>query len=303
MTDERYCQYVSTHGIALNCDVFPKRIIPSTNNINPNDYKGIKNLDKVYVVSTALHSFFKLTYPILIKKNIQIKLVTGKCDVGVPNELSKRDNIDYIKEFFTDNKIIIKWYTQNCDTKIEIPQLIPIPIGLDYHTLQEKSKHWWGDNKNALQQDEELQHIYNNALPHDKRLPKTFSYHHFQMFNRHDNDRHKANKVLKNNNNHVFLSERCNRNDIWNICTNFQYIISPHGNGLDCHRTYEVMALGSIPVVRTSSLDAIYKDMPVIILSSWDELTMELLHQKKQETLLKSRETLTLAYWIKQLNN
>ena len=79
---------------------------------------------------------------------------------------------------------------------------------------------------------------------------------------------------------------------------NYKFIISPHGNGLDCHRTYEAMFLGSIPIVRTSPLDVIYKDMPIIILKNWHEININDLVEKSKEMITKSRERLYLKYWI-----
>ena len=52
----------------------------------------------------------------------------------------------------------------------------------------------------------------------------------------------------------------------------YKWIISPHGNGLDCHRTYEAIALGCIPIVKTSTLDILYKDMPIIIVDNWSQI-------------------------------
>ena len=71
-----------------------------------------------------------------------------------------------------------------------------------------------------------------------------------------------------------------NRTETWKLCSQYKYIISPHGNGLDCHRTYEAMCLGCIPVVRSSSLDLLYKDMPIIILDKWDDFNIEELNKR-----------------------
>jgi hypothetical protein len=45
--------------------------------------------------------------------------------------------------------------------------------------------------------------------------------------------------------------------------------------GLDCHRTWEALALGHIVLVPSSSLDALYTDLPVIPLRSWGDITPE----------------------------
>jgi hypothetical protein len=57
----------------------------------------------------------------------------------------------------------------------------------------------------------------------------------------------------------------------------FGFVISPHGNGLDCHRTWEALILNSAPIVKTSPLDRLYTalGMPVVIVNDWSEVTCE----------------------------
>ncbi len=48
---------------------------------------------------------------------------------------------------------------------------------------------------------------------------------------------------------------------------------SPVGNGRDCHRTWELLFFGVVPIVRTSTLDALYDNLPVIIVSEWSAVS------------------------------
>ena len=116
------------------------------------------------------------------------------------------------------------------------------------------------------------------------------------MFKRHDSDRFRAIESLNKVHFNDYLKSRTNRKDTWNICSKYKFIISPHGNGLDCHRTYEAMCLGCIPIVKSSSLDLLYKDMPVIILKKWDDINIDLLLKKSEQINTISREKLTLKY-------
>ena len=38
------------------------------------------------------------------------------------------------------------------------------------------------------------------------------------------------------------------------------------------------MCLGCIPIVKSSSLDLLYKDMPIIILKDWNEINIDKLN-------------------------
>lgn len=299
---EKHCKYVSSRGIAQNCDVFPPTIKSDTMTFNPLYYYDIKQGDKVYVITSALHHFTKLILPILERKNISIKLITGACVKGAPCEISNFHRINYIERFFINSKSITYWFTQNYDYHKLYNKIIPIPLGLDYHTLQ-KNIHWWGPKQTAVQQDNKIDQIYKSSHSFYERINKSFSFYQFQMFIRHGKDRYLANDALKGKQFNIFLNERLNRNTTWKLCSGYKYIISPHGNGLDCHRTYEAMCLGCLPVVRSSSLNLIYKDMPVIILNSWDSISPELLEKLAEQKIKNSRQKLMLKYWVDFINN
>jgi hypothetical protein len=49
------------------------------------------------------------------------------------------------------------------------------------------------------------------------------------------------------------------------------FVISPNGNGIDCHRTWEALYLSSIPIVTRSTNSDFYRDFPIIFLNSWKE--------------------------------
>jgi len=51
------------------------------------------------------------------------------------------------------------------------------------------------------------------------------------------------------------------------------FVVSPQGNGIDCHRTWEALYLGVIPIVVDSHFYSKFPDFPGVVLSDWDELT------------------------------
>jgi hypothetical protein len=73
--------------------------------------------------------------------------------------------------------------------------------------------------------------------------------------------------------------------------------------GLDCHRTWEALALGHIVLVPTSSLDPLYTGLPVVPFRSWDEIAPANL----EKWLLQFRENsgthekLKTSYWIARM--
>ena len=57
-----------------------------------------------------------------------------------------------------------------------------------------------------------------------------------------------------------------------NLLLRSKFVISPPGNGPDCHRTWEAMYLGAIPVVKKSSWPFQHKKLPVVQIEDWEEL-------------------------------
>jgi len=80
----------------------------------------------------------------------------------------------------------------------------------------------------------------------------------------------------------------------------FKFVLSPRGAGLDCHRTWEALYLGCIPIVLSSSIDEIYQDLPVLVVQNWSELSEELLEKIWEEYKEKewNMEKLRLDYWF-----
>jgi hypothetical protein len=77
------------------------------------------------------------------------------------------------------------------------------------------------------------------------------------------------------------------------------FVLSPHGNGLDCHRTWEALALGCIPIVKSSGLDPLFENLPVWIVHEWSEVTQEAMNcvVNSFKTQSCQYEKLNLSYW------
>jgi hypothetical protein len=54
----------------------------------------------------------------------------------------------------------------------------------------------------------------------------------------------------------------------------YKFVLSPPGNGLDTHRTWEAMYLGVVPIVKDSSAMRYFQGLglPLWIVTSWDEV-------------------------------
>lgn len=86
---------------------------------------------------------------------------------------------------------------------------------------------------------------------------------------------------------------------LYEVALTFRFMVSPHGVGLDCYRTWEALYLGMIPIVKTSNLDSMYEDLPVLIVKDWTEVTPELLERTWQAFQHKEFDfrRLYMGYW------
>jgi len=55
--------------------------------------------------------------------------------------------------------------------------------------------------------------------------------------------------------------------------TEYAFVASPYGNGFDCHRTWEALCLGCIPIVKISPLDRLFANLPVLLNTTLKEFT------------------------------
>tara|TARA_Y100000389_G_C17442184_1_gene509286 strand:+ start:336 stop:2036 length:1701 start_codon:yes stop_codon:yes gene_type:complete len=252
-----------------------------------------KIIKTIYINSSALPHFAAKVLPNIQEKII---LVTGDCDETIPNDLHKF--LDFNK-FINDDRII-KWFCQNWigdHEKVEI-----MPIGLDYHTLANHNNHSWGPKTLPIQQEMIIKNIKNKSTPFTERIIKCYSNFHFFTTTRYGDDRKCAIKQIPDE--LVYYEpEKIQRINTWDNQSKYAFVVSPHGNGYDCHRTWEALALGCIPIMKKSNISNLFDKLPVLIINDWSDITKELL----DETIVKFKdeqfhfEKLKLSYWIERI--
>jgi hypothetical protein len=280
---------VSSRGILHKCSIKSPAPVSSIQKLIGYNFSLITEKSIVYICTSAINEFIKIL-PTIKNKFI---LVTGDAD----------EDPNIYDTSFIDNPLIIHWFAQN-STKIH-QKITIIPIGLDYHTLANCQKnHSWGPQMSCLMQEELLLNIKSNSKPFFERLILGYANFQFSLNGRYCYDRVDA---IKNINKNLIYYEqnKLNREESWKKQSEYAFVVSPHGNGLDCHRTWEALCLGCIPIVKTSGIDRLFNNLPVLIVKDWKDLTPELLNKTVEE--FKSKpfqiEKLTLEYWINLMNN
>jgi len=60
----------------------------------------------------------------------------------------------------------------------------------------------------------------------------------------------------------------------------YKFVLSPVGGGIDCHRTWEALMMGAIPVVESiAGLNPIFEGLPVLIVEDWRVLNETFLNE------------------------
>ena len=249
----------------------------------------------IYVCSELLFFFVVDILPQI--KHIFV-LVTGDSDLCVPNEAlddSKRTTL-------LENVYLLKWFAQN--TRIQGHKMIvQLPIGLDYHTISRNPTHEWktdGEGYLPKEQEDILIQMRLQMKPFYERSPTI--YVNFTQSDRF-NQRKSALEEIPNELLHMNLCFT-KRTKNWTNTTNYAFVLSPFGNGMDCHRTWEALCLGAIPIVKAPDFRQMFEDLPVLIVNEWTEITRELLDNTLNEFKHKefNYDKLTLQYWLNDIN-
>lgn len=86
-------------------------------------------------------------------------------------------------------------------------------------------------------------------------------------------------------------------------CRNHTFVICPRGNGIDTHRLWETLYMGSIPIVKKHIHLSEFSDLPILFVDDWNEVTEDFLQKKYNEMKSKTytMEKLTFGYWKKRI--
>ena len=234
---------------------------------------AIRPGDTVYVNGMLIDDFFRDIHP---RINAPYILITHGGWPSVPGKLER---------YLNDPKIIA-WFGKNIDRNH--PKLHPLPIGLANNNTP-------CGNTNVVKAA-----ITSAPSPTARRTDKLVYMN--MIIRSNPKERVAALKALKDKKFCQF-SERKPFAQYMKELSQFRFVASPNGLGTDCHRTWEAMLVGTIPIVTRSSIVELFDDLPVLIIDSWDQITRELLEQKFEEITSKSYnlKKLYADYWFDQI--
>lgn len=231
----------------------------------------VKEGDIVFLKTQYLKKFVKYMHPYIKHPYI---LITGNGDEEVPGEYA------YLLE---DDKLMM-WFGMNAT--FPHPKLMPIPIG--------------GGNPGSVTWiDEVFAELQSHPLPKEHLLYLNFSTH-----------THPERPAVKE-----YFSQQpfCtvvtprpgDTLEYMQDLMRSKFTVSPRGNGIDCHRVWESLLLGTIPILKHSPLDPLYVDLPILFVHDWTEITEEFLEKKYVEMSSKQYnwDKIYADYWLKLIDS
>lgn len=213
--------------------------------------------------------------------NYPFVLVTSDGDSSIPLDIDNE-----ILLLLLNNNNLIVWYTQNISSN-EYNKIKPIPIGLDLHTIK----------TSPVEQLNEVSTINNS----NNKILKIFCDVHLTQYEKFGNPRKEVSKLGYDT--IYYLPNKIPRNELWEKYTTYSFVISTHGNGLDCHRTWEILLLGGIVITKSSSIDSLFENLPVVIVNDWSELNnisnLQLWYDKYHPLTIDIKNKLKINNFIK----
>ncbi len=220
-------------------------------------------------------------------------LVTGDSDLSI-NFASLNGSL----EALLNSPLVLTWFAQNRD--FDHPKLHSLPIGINIHNQWSNPLQWGGGFILPAFQELQLRAIAESAKPFNEREAKSFCNWHFSLDRA---DRRECGDALDRSVCY-FQEQPIPMADTWELQANYQFVISPHGAGLDCHRTWEALLLGCVPIVKKAKMNDLFEDLPFIEVEDWRQINQAFLDGAKRELSQKTfnQEKLLMRYWKKQIN-
>ncbi len=265
--------------------------VSSNDYIDPHILDRHYSGDSIYVCTDALLNF---SLNVIEKIQHPFTLVTGDSDTPINNNLIQHEAIKKI----LDHPHFVNWYAQNMVA--DHPKLHQMPIGMDYHTMWERPGTWGLAQQSPFAQERVLMNTLAQAPDFADRFFAGYCNWHFAI------DRGDRQECLGKIDKTISLIEKNHlpRISSWQRQAECMFVISPEGAGIDCHRTWEAILLGCVPVVKKNKFSSLFHRLPVVMLNDWSEFNST--HMIQQVDRLKNEKfnfnPMFLRYWDERIN-
>lgn len=177
-----------------------------------------------------------------------------------------------------------KWFSQNSNSK----KVIPVPIGIE----NERFNKWFIFDEIRKHKPEKSIAVYLNVHPGSNPIQRNKCINAASMFQIENN--------FALNTASITAYYDTQRKYITDLASSY-FVLSPEGAGIDCHRTWEAIYAGAVPVVTRSYLtEYLSQYFPMYLIESWDSFNVEDLSINLYNIIKQSRDERYLDfdyYW------
>ena len=287
---EQLTTFVSSRGILKCCGSHNGNPVSSNPYIAPELLENHRPGGAIYVCTDALQNFAAHFLP---RIQSQFVLVSGDSDTPVSDGLLADPTIAALLA----SEYLSAWYAQNLVA--QHPKLHLLPIGMDYHTMWHSPGMWGITAVSPIAQENSLLNILAASPDFQLRYVTAYCNWHFAIGR---GDRQECfDRVDKSV--CFFETNAVPRNSTWLRQSECMFVVSPEGAGMDCHRTWEAILLGCVPILKRNAMSALFADLPVMVVEDWREVQREALMNYFQ--MLPERKfdfsPLFRQYWMQKI--
>lgn len=244
----------------------------------------------VYFNINRLDDFFRFVLPKIYKKVVLI------CADG---DAMAFDNFPNIAPF--EDPRILAIFTQNLN--LVHPNAFPIPLGLDFHSVHQSTEGIWGApaGMTPSKQELELLSIKRSSPCWEERASNVF--YHFSI-QTNILERSICAQRMANLKSVATIDGQMPRHKLWEQMAKNKFVASPIGAGLDCHRTWEAIALGCVPIVRRiPAMSPLFANLPVWEVDDYAQVTEDSIQKMTEEIQTKrtantyEMQKMTVPWW------
>eukprot|EP00668_Euglena_longa_P041028 GGOE01053991.1.p1 GENE.GGOE01053991.1~~GGOE01053991.1.p1 ORF type:complete len:476 (+),score=128.94 GGOE01053991.1:263-1690(+) len=152
---------------------------------------------------------------------------------------------------------LLRWFAKNIDHAH--PKMVPIPIGIE--------NRFYRNGEHPEDFLDLLSGNHNATASRDVLInftPRKWN-----------SDRSHALEAMKKNGFGSRQIKKVGHKQFLDQSRHYRFILSPQGNGISCHRTWEALYMGCLPLVSPSNDTDVYAGLPVVVVEDWFKVTKE----------------------------
>jgi hypothetical protein len=251
--------------------------------ISSDKFLSLVDHDIAYIKMDTLYNSCEINWRGNSYKYREAKIwITGHSDFGITKEI-------YDKYKSMTNV----WFTINKET-IE-HNLFAIPLGLTNDCDDSYIHRIFGNTDIMIEvlkcEKKEKNLVYMNFTIGTYPIERTFVWDTFK-------DKPWATKGIQENTlegRRVFLEE----------IRNHKFVLCPRGHGVDTHRLWETLYMGSIPIVKRHVALEEFSDLPILWIDNWEEITEDMLNIEyiRIKNSVWNMDKLCVSYWKNKIKS